>query len=671
MRTDDNAVLRSANRMGRRVQAPAPAPKHLWSGLQAAAAFAALMVAFPHGARAGDHLANDKSDTTTVLATPRSLAVGCTDIRSGVPFTFQAQRVLPWGAIDSAWRPDSSLCNGAVEGLRQVSARDGSGGKFIGGSGRGGNEADIFLDRITAAGERAQGWPIGGVAVAALPNSQYHVDLAADGAGGVYLAWEDYRDGRAGDIYAQHVGADGAISAGWPSGGLAVCRAPGEQSLPRVVTGSDAMWITWQDRRSGVLQVYVQKLTGGGVLFGGWPEDGLRLASAAPPAIAPMVAVDSVGAMLLVWRHARSDGLEDLLATPITTLSPASGVGSPLVLASGANRLGELTAIAVGSTGVLVSWAQQQEGARSLRAQRVALQGSGQSDWTSGGVSIVTGPVDLNAPIVIGDGAGGAWIAWEDFRAGDHTDVYLQRITGEGALASGWPTNGVGVGTGPGDQNVPQVARDGQGAAIVTWTDAGSSADGGGVMHAHPLLSGPPPKLLSMDVRPGHVRVVWGTEISGIGTLDVQRRVGEAEWQPLPGVAPDDSLHLVVDDRAAPDGAHIEYRLGFRSGDTEVFLEPVAVDVPLAPVVLTLHSAWARGAQHAIQVSFALPRGPAPLLDLIDVTGRRVESQRFEGLEPGEQTLRFQLSSSLASGVYFLRLVQGHQARVAKVVYIR
>ena len=86
------------------------------------------------------------------------------------------------------------------------------------------------------------------------------------------------------------------------------------------------------------------------------------------------------------------------------------------------------------------------------------------------------GPLGLNAPVVIGDGARGALVAWEDFRDGDRTNIYLQRVAADGSIAPGWPVNGLGVGIAANDQYAPHVARDGAGGAIVTWADATESA---------------------------------------------------------------------------------------------------------------------------------------------------------------------------------------------------
>jgi hypothetical protein len=152
----------------------------------------------------------------------------------------------------------------------------------------------------------------------------------------------------------------------------------------------------------------------------------------------------------------------------------------------------------------------------------------------------------------------------------------------------------------------------------------------------------------------------------------VQRRIGEGGlWEALASLLPDDSLHVTLDDRTAPEASRVEYRLGFRNGDLEVFLDPIVVDVPGMPTVLLLHAAWARPSDHTIRITFALPRGASPVVDLIDVAGRRVQKERFEGLEPGEQEVQFRLGPGTASGIYFLRLIQGNQSRIAKIVYVR
>jgi hypothetical protein len=101
------------------------------------------------------------------------------------------------------------------------------------------------------------------------------------------------------------------------------------------------------------------------------------------------------------------------------------------------------------------------------------------------------------------------------------------------------------------------------------------------------------------------------------------------------------------------------------------YLPAVALEIPVAPLRLALHRAWANPRQNTIMLSLALPHGEAPVVDLMDVMGRRLQRQVYRGLEPGEQTLHLGVPGHLASGVYFVRLMQGPETRSAKVAFVR
>src|SRR5688572_23712608 len=54
---------------------------------------------------------------------------------------------------------------------------------------------------------------------------------AADGSGGAFILWTDYRDSGTllADVYLQRVTADGEVAPGWPRDGLPVCALEGYQ----------------------------------------------------------------------------------------------------------------------------------------------------------------------------------------------------------------------------------------------------------------------------------------------------------------------------------------------------------------------------------------------------------------------------------------------------------
>lgn len=72
-----------------------------------------------------------------------------------------------------------------------------------------------------------------------------------------------------------------------------------------------------------------------------------------------------------------------------------------------------------------------------------------------------------------------------------------------------------------------------------------------------------------------------------------------------------------------------------------------------------------------LEVSFALPNGAPAILDLIDVHGRSVRSRAVGSLGAGEHRVRFEQPENVGPGVYWIRLRQGAEQRVAKAVVLR
>src|SRR5437867_2275873 len=75
--------------------------------------------------------------------------------------------------------------------------------------------------------------------------------LAADGLGGVYVVWHDARSG-AGRLYAQHLSGTGAVAVGWPGDGIGVSASSGEQFDAAVAAdGAGGLLVAWSDYRGG------------------------------------------------------------------------------------------------------------------------------------------------------------------------------------------------------------------------------------------------------------------------------------------------------------------------------------------------------------------------------------------------------------------------------------
>jgi hypothetical protein len=86
-----------------------------------------------------------------------------------------------------------------------------------------------------------------------------------------------------------------------------------------------------------------------------------------------------------------------------------------------------------GSGGAIITWEDERSGMNSdIYAQHISADGTAQ--WTANGVPISTASYFQDSPAIIGDGAGGAIITWEDYRSGTNYDIYAQRVTADGSL---------------------------------------------------------------------------------------------------------------------------------------------------------------------------------------------------------------------------------------------
>src|SRR5262249_60861735 len=102
-------------------------------------------------------------------------------------------------------------------------------------------------------------------------STQFRGGSIADGAGGGFFVWKDFRNGNA-DIFAQHLTAAGAVAAGWPANGLAICTNGSAQTSPVVESdGAGGAIIAWSDQRSGNYDNYAMRGTGAGAVAGGTP----------------------------------------------------------------------------------------------------------------------------------------------------------------------------------------------------------------------------------------------------------------------------------------------------------------------------------------------------------------------------------------------------------------
>jgi flagellar hook capping protein FlgD len=126
--------------------------------------------------------------------------------------------------------------------------------------------------------------------------------------------------------------------------------------------------------------------------------------------------------------------------------------------------------------GAIVTWADDRNGDFDVYAQRVTATGAIASGWPANGIAVCSIPGAQQHPVAVPDGAGGAYVFWEDGRNGTDFDLYAQRVTASATIAAGWPANGLALCTASGDQLNPAAVANESGGAIVTWADHRSGA---------------------------------------------------------------------------------------------------------------------------------------------------------------------------------------------------
>jgi hypothetical protein len=166
--------------------------------------------------------------------------------------------------------------------------------------------------------------------------------------------------------------------------------------------------------------------------------------------------------------------------------------------------------------GAIVAWYDFRTGsAYDIYAEHVLVSGVPDPAWPPDGRAVCTATSDQISPQVMSDGAGGAIVAWMDYRSGASFDVYAQHVLASGVADPAWPVDGRAVCTASNGQEDPQLLSDGAGGAIVGWYDyRQGTADVYVQRIAHyGYLGSPEPEIVSVRDVPndqgGRVKLSW------------------------------------------------------------------------------------------------------------------------------------------------------------------
>ena len=353
-----------------------------------------------------------------------------------------------------------------------VLACDGAGGVFAAWNDSRRGPTAVVVEHLARDGSRL--WDPAGVAVCESLATNGSPGILADGSGGLYVGWVDHRRGRDDgpphhhpifDLFLQHVNATGAWL--WGPSGIAAVSISYINGAPLLAPAQGGVLVAWQDDLG---PVRMQRFDGSGARLLG--ADGVSIAG---PFAGPFVG-DGRGGLAGAFALG-PDGSRDAYAQRVdSTGATRWGAGADLVSNASFDQRPSSVA-ADGAGGLFVAWYDLRNGHDwDVYAQH--LDGAGVSTWTSGGVAACTAPNFQIYPQLVPDGLGGCVVTWYDVRdSSSGYDIFAQRLASDGSVAAGWPANGVALCRANGDQATPVLVGDGNGGAFVAWYDGRGDGD--------------------------------------------------------------------------------------------------------------------------------------------------------------------------------------------------
>ena len=532
---------------------------------------------------------------------------------------------------------------------------DGNGGAIIAWeSYRGNNTTDIFAQRVNSNG--IVQWALNGVPVCVVVFGQDTVSIASDGLGGAIITWQDYRSNNGfADVYAQRVNSSGVML--WTENGVSVCNQAATQRRPRLIgDGKGGAFITWYDNRAGNYDIYTQRVGPDGVMQ--WTTNGVATCTMATDQLKPEICSDEADGVIVTWYDYRSAVDFNIYAQRHNSLGGIMWAVDGVVINNNvAYDQIDPVIVSDGLGGAVISWTDFRTGTTAdIYAQHVSY--SGAMLWTATGVTICTAAENQIKSQITSDGKGGAFITWEDYRAGN-ADIYVQRIASAAAL--NWSAEGLAINTFENNQLNPMILSDGNYGAFVVWQDyrSGNNFD----IYENVFNSTNPVQLYSLSsiVDGRNISIKWVTVLEQNNSrFDIERKSISENWEKLGSVMGKGTVtttsSYIFDDRNLQTGKYyyrlkqIDYNSNYEYHYLNGFIE---IGIPTS---FSLSQNYPNPFNPITKIDYNLPFDSKVNMVLFDITGKEIKTLVNETKTAGYHTVQFD-ASRISSGAYFYRIV--------------
>jgi len=512
---------------------------------------------------------------------------------------------------------------------------------------------DLYAQRLNAAG--VPQWTANGVVICAgtlsMPATNYpprsYPCIVSDGAGGAIIAWLDYRFDY--DIYAQRVDGSGAVQ--WAVNGVRLTGLQQQKNPVMTTDGTGGAIVAWMFQDEG--RAYIQRINSAGIPL--WASGG-------------------------IWAHLpvtfqnetveiASDGAGGAIVTGVgndNVIPPAlySDIYAQRIMSDGSNAWGfygvkatsafyyqQEPVIVESNGGAIIAWRDQRATPQVYHIYAQRLDSAGAVQWAPDGVAIRTvASWGLNM-VITSDGAGGAILAWDDSRTSNDfnsRDIYAQRVS-IGGLPQ-WTPNGIAICDLGSQQIVPKITSDGQGGAIVAWTDE----------------RGVTSSIFAQRIQSSGT-FLWPDDGLGIETNPQNQFIDESA---TPTVVSDlgGGAIFVYTNNPGPNADIFAQHV---SGSGAI---PTGVGPSKAPS-FALSEGYPNPFSAETFFDLTLERDTRVSIDVFDATGKRVRATETEQRKAGPTRLDFDgldgHSRPLPSGIYFYRVRAGDEMMTKKIVIAR
>ncbi len=577
------------------------------------------------------------------------------------------------------WFPSGTSVGGGWPRYGPHVVSDDAGGAYVGWGSR---LPQTWVERFTADGDRAPGWPTYFSPPHRSGASNDLTLIAPDHAGGIYVlsvirgenCWA-HCFGDPGRLWVQRFTAAGTPAAGWSALGLLAEERNLRWPYPEITIASEGkrgLIVAWSASRDSFR---AQSISPEGLRR--WGDDGLLVRRAGADSSAPALVGDGQGGVFAFWAGRTGAGQAAIIGQHVLETGELSwgAEGRIVSTPSGASAgFAPLSPVAVpdgaaDGSGAIVCWPGKHGADVRLFATRVTRGGG--LPWRDD-VPVCSAPGDKSQLSVVAAPNGGVLVAWADSRRARDGDVYAQRLTLSGRTL--WTDDGVHVGTISSGCYTLAIGSDGTGGAYCAWADY---LRPDGVLFATRITgegvraSGWPENgAVVCDNRVCWVDVVYMDGLRGGGAIMAWEDV--RHMPPPNGVCGVEQCFAM---RLDPTGPAVA-ATGASVAATPESPLPEAASVagtPEAPASgpREVPAFGLTTSPRGAGVLLSLPDTEPATLELFDVAGRRLWSREVGSLGAGEHSVGVGDGARLPVGVYLARLVRGGRSATARIVVLR